>query len=92
MMTWGKDYWPIFLSIMGGLTLTGFGIPEAIALFKEGVGSHVDNTLSYYARVELHASVATQMNIHSIGWWLSLLVWAMFVSFITPHIWFLQFG
>jgi hypothetical protein len=92
MMTWGREYWAIFLSVMGLEVLLAFGIPETIALFTERASNHIDNTLSYYARVELHASVATQMNIHSLGWWLSLIVWMMFVSFITPHIWFLQFG
>jgi len=91
MLTWGEKYWPVFLIISALWLLTGFGVPETIALMTER-SSHLDNTLSYYSRVMLHADVATNMSVHTVGWWLSFIVWMMFVLFITAHIWFLQFG
>lgn len=90
-MTWGKIYWPVFLIISGFWVLTAFGVPETLALIQQP-SQHVDNTLSYYSRVELHVSVATATNIHTVAWWLSFVVWMMFVIFITAHIWFDQFG
>lgn len=90
MMTWGRHYWPVFLSISSLWVLLGFGIPEAIALLADTL--HIDNTLSFYARTELHISVATAATAHTAAWWLSFVVWMMFVVFITGHIWFDQFG
>lgn len=71
--------------------LLAFGIPESIALLQY-TGTHLDNTLSFYARTELHVSVATVATVHTLAWWLSFLMWMMFVVFITAHIWFDQFG
>jgi hypothetical protein len=90
-MTWGATYWRLFLIISGLWMLTGFGIPESIALATDPVRG-LDNTLSHYARSELHVSVATAGNLHTVGWWVSFLAWMMFVVFITAHIWFDQFG
>jgi hypothetical protein len=91
METWGLHYWPIFITGSGLWLLTAFGIPETIALLTQP-NTHLDNTLSQYARVQLHVSIATANNIHTIGWWVSFLAWMMFVIFITAHIWFDQFG
>lgn len=91
MASWGNAYWPIFLIISGLWLLLGFGIPESLALMGH-VSNHLDNTLSFYSRSELHVSVATDKSIHTIGWWISFLAWAMFAVFITAHIWFDQFG
>jgi hypothetical protein len=90
-MTWGKVYWPVFLIISSVWVMLGFGIPETIALFTHP-STHLDNTLSFYSRTELHASVATATTMHTAAWWLSFVVWMMFVIFITAHIWFDQFG
>jgi hypothetical protein len=90
-MTWGKHYWPVFLIISSVWLLLGFGIPESWALFIEGgTGVHIDNTLSVYARTELNVSLNT--NVHTVAWYLTFLMWMMFVVFITAHIWFDQFG
>lgn len=90
-MTWGEKYWPVFLIISSVWLLLGFGIPESLAL-ATNTSTHLDNTLSHYARFELHVSVAAANNIHTVAWWLSFIVWIMFVVFITGHIWFDQFG
>lgn len=89
MITWGKEYWPIFLIISAIWVLLGFGIPELIALLSP-VPNHLDNTLSVYARDELN--VSAQLTKHAIAWWLSFLAWGLFVVVITLHIWFDQFG
>lgn len=89
MITWGKDYWPIFLIISSIWLLLGFGIPELIALISPVTG-HLDNTLSVYARDELN--VSSQLTKHTIAWYLSFLVWTLFCIVITLHIWFDQFG
>lgn len=91
MMSWGQHYWPVFLSVSGLWVLSGFGIPESLALVS-GTSSHFDNTLSFYARTELHVSIATANTMHTPVWWISFLAWMMFVVFITAHIWFAQFG
>lgn len=91
MESWGQTYWPIFLTVSGLYILGAFGIPEGIALATHP-STHLDNTLSYYARTELHISTATAGSLHTIGWWVSFAVWMMFVIFITAHIWFDQFG
>jgi hypothetical protein len=91
MATWGSTYWPWFLSISGFWVLTAFGIPEGLALATHPA-HHVDNTLSFYARHELHVGIATAGNIHTLAWWLSFLMWMMFVIFITGHIWMDQWG
>ena len=88
---WGEKWWPIFLVGSGLWLLTGFGIPETIALLTNS-NTHLDNTLSYYARIQLHVSVATENSIHTVAWWVSFAAWMMFVIFITAHIWFDQFG
>lgn len=89
MITWGRDYWPIFLIISSIWLLLGFGIPELIALLS-GTAGHLDNTLSVYARDELN--VSAQLTKHTIAWYLSFLVWIVFTFVITLHIWFDQFG
>lgn len=90
METWGKVYWPIFLIISSLWLLLAFGIAETMALVEDTL--HIDNTLSNYARTELHAQIATSTSPHTIVWWLTFIVWMMFVVFITAHIWFDQFG
>jgi hypothetical protein len=89
--TWGQHYWPLFLIISSGWIMAAFGIPEGIAL-GEGTKNHIDNTLSYYARTQLHANVAVYGNIHTIAWWATFIIWMTFVIWITVHIWFAQFG
>ena len=89
-MSWGQHYWPWFLIISAMWILSGFGIPEGIALAEHGDG--LDNTLSWYARTQLHASVAINMSVHTLAWWATFILWMTFVIYITPHIWFLQFG
>lgn len=91
MMTWGREYWPVFLIISGIWLMLGFGIPEAMALVTGSAG-HIDNTLSFYARTELNISVATAATKHTIAWWCSFVPWMIFLVFITSHIWFDQFG
>jgi len=91
MMTWGEKYWPVFLVISALWLMLGFGIPEGIAL-GSSPSKHLDNTLSYYARTELHANIAVYGSIHTVAWWATFVVWMVFVIFITAHIWFLQFG
>lgn len=85
METWGKVYWPIFLIISAIWILLAFGIPETIAL-ATAVATHKDNTLSNYSHVELH--VTAQMTVHTVAWFMSLIVWSLFVIVITSHIWF----
>lgn len=89
MITWGHTWWPLFLIISSIWILLGFGIPELIALFSP-VSNHLDNTLSDYARSELH--VSAQLTKHTVAWWLSLLTWLVFTISITAHIWFDQIG
>lgn len=76
-MTWGKEYWPIFLIVVSVL----FAVPELYALF-----TNVLNTLSDYSWFELH--VRPGINRHTIAWWISLSAWAVFAVVITGHIWF----
>jgi hypothetical protein len=87
--TWGRHYWPIFLIISSVWILTGFGIPETIALVTK-VSTHADNTLSYYARSDLNVSLQTTK--HTVAWYLSFITWVFFSIWITAHIWFDQFG
>jgi hypothetical protein len=91
METWGNTWWPVFLIISAIWVTTGFGIAETIAILQ-GVGSHLDNTLSHYARTDLGLSVAVQNTKHTVAWWCSFVVWMIFVVWITAHIWFFQFG
>jgi hypothetical protein len=90
MLTWGRIYWPIFLMIEGILFLIGFLPAEITALLTE-VKYHTDNTLSYYARTELHVTSSIQ-DVHDIVWYLTLVPWCMFVIWITGHIWFDLWG
>lgn len=85
MMTWGKEWWPAFLIVCAVWIIVGFGIPELIALFTS-VSTHTDNTLSHYAQSELH--VSSQMTVHTVAWWLTLIVWTSVVTILTWHIWF----
>lgn len=91
METWGLKYWPVFLIITAAWLLLAFGIPETIALLAH-TSTHLDNTLSNYARTELGVSVAVQRTVHTIAWWVSFVMWMVFVVWITAHIWFVQFG
>lgn len=87
--TWGQWYWPIFVIVSAVWLLTGFGVPETIALIESHlVHEPIDNTLSYYSRRELNVSAV--WTIHTIAWYLSLACWTMFVCFLTSHIWFNQ--
>lgn len=90
MLTWGRHYWPVFLIISSLWVLLGFGVPELYALFNRGPGAHLDNTLSNYSHVELKVSAV--MTVHTIAWYLSLLVWLMFAGVMTFHIWFDLWG
>ena len=87
-MTWGRAYWPVFLIVSAVWLILGFGVPEAISLVFRPL--HVDNTLSFYARSELNVSLQT--TVHTLAWYLTFIMWIMFVVFITAHIWFDQFG
>lgn len=79
-MTWGRDYWPIMLIIVFLL----FAIPEVSALF-----TNWSNTLSDYARYELNINtIKLPFNKHSIAWITSMILWIIFVFWITWHIWF----
>lgn len=89
MLTWGRHYWPWFLIISAVWILLAFGIPEAIALITK-IATHTDNTLSNYSRTELN--VSTQMTIHTVAWYLSLIVWLGFAIWATGHIWFDLWG
>jgi len=91
MMTWGERYWPVFLIISSLWMLCGFGIPEGIALGTHP-STHLDNTLSYYARTQLHSTVSVAGTVHTWVWWVTFIAWLMFVVFITAHIWMDQFG
>lgn len=77
MPTWGRLYWPFFLILVA----VEFAIPEIYAIFTD-----VRNTLSDYARLELH--VRAGVNIHTLAWGLSLAAWLLFVLTMTAHIWF----
>lgn len=90
MLTWGKIYWPIFLIVEGTLLMVGFLPAEIIALLSR-VTNHLDNTLSYYARTELHVTSSIQ-DIHDVAWYASLIPWVIFVVWITGHIWFDLWG
>jgi hypothetical protein len=80
VITWGKYYWPYFLTLVSMLFL----IPELIAV----VTNHA-NTLSEYSWDELHVS---GLAIHDIAWYLSLSTWLLFVVVITAHIWWRTFS
>lgn len=83
MNLWGNYYWPYWMI----LTSVTFLVPELIALF-----TNVANTLSDYARTQLHVSRALEANIHSLAWYSSLITWLVFVIVITLHIWWAKFG
>jgi hypothetical protein len=75
--TWGLWYWPAFLIV----TSLAFLPAEVTALFTNSV-----NTLSDYSWFEL--SVDPHLTRHTIAWAFSLIVWLLFVTVITGHIWF----
>lgn len=83
MNLWGDLYWPYWMTV----TSLTFLVPELIALF-----TNVQNTLSDYARTQLHVGVAFQHNIHTLAWYSSLLVWLTFAAWITIHIWWAKLG
>jgi len=74
--TWGTYYWPYWII----LTSVTFGIPELVAIFTNYL-----NTLSEYARHELN--VSPHVTSHTIAWYVSVIVWLLFVVVITAHIW-----
>ena len=80
--SWGNYYWPFFLVLVSAL----FGVPELIALF-----TNVANTLSDYARLQLHVGTAFTGQVHTVAWWASLAAWLLFAVVITVHIWFVRF-
>lgn len=90
MLTWGRIWWPIFLIISSLWILIGF-LPEEIVALVTKVSTHTDNTLSQYARTELHVTASIQ-DVHDIAWWLSLLAWSVFAVWATGHIWFDLWG
>jgi hypothetical protein len=83
-MTWGKTYWPIFLTI----AFLAFIIPEILALVKIGP---VDNTLSNWVWSELKITSNEKMNKWSaldfliFGQWMTLMTW------LTWHFFFRKF-
>lgn len=80
MITWGRVYWSVALSIAA----IAFLIPEVIAIF-----TNMGNTLSEYARSELGLTYGPHMQVHhTITWTLTLIAWWVFVGVITWHIWF----
>ena len=80
VMTWGRQYWPIYL-ILASLA---FLIPEIIAFF-----TNRKNTLSDYARYELNVNTPHMaFTAHTAAWFLSLGVWGVVVIWLTFHIWF----
>lgn len=81
--TWGTYYWPYFLILVS----VEFGVPELIAL-----GTNVANTLSDYARLQLHVGTAFAGSVHTVAWWASLIAWLLFVVVITDHVWWARFG
>ena len=85
-MTWGLWYWPKFLIISAIIIAAGFGPAELFAVFQRG--SHVDNTLSYYARTQLN--VTAQMTQHTVAWYLTLFVYLVIGLALLFHIWFDQ--
>lgn len=92
LATWGSRYWPVFLLVSSAWLILGFAVPEGIALWEGAHNPHlqIDNTLSWYARYELN--VTQGGNIHGITWWVTFVLWIIFVVFITAHIWMDQFG
>lgn len=75
-ITWGIFYWPYWIV----LTSLTFLVPEVIALV-----TNWRNTLSNYAWTELN--VSPHITVHTIAWYISLIVWLLFVVVITAHIW-----
>lgn len=79
IMTWGREYWPIFLII----TSVAFLVPEIIALF-----TNTKNTLSDYAWFELNITVPQErFSAHTAAWFLSLGMWIVIAIWLTYHIW-----
>ena len=56
-----------------------FGIPELIAIITNPA-----NTLSEYAWDELRVG---SIPANLVAWYVSLIVWLLFVAVITAHIW-----
>jgi len=82
-MTWGRQYWTIFLIVVS----LAFLIPEIIALF-----TNFKNTLSDYARYELDVTTPTQaFTSHTAAWLLTLGAWLVVAIWLTFHIWFERF-
>lgn len=76
-ITWGRFYWPYFIILVTIL----FGGPEIFALI-----TNPGNTLSDYSWAELHVG-RSYPPLHTIAWFASLVMWALFTVLITWHIW-----
>lgn len=79
-MTWGLVYWPTWLTLIG-LTLLPM---EIYALLTNPA-----NTLSEYAWHELNVTHAFRFTANGVAWWVSFVMWILFVVVITLHIWFM---
>lgn len=78
-MTWGRQYWPIYLIVAS----LGFLIPEVIAL-----ATNAKNTLSDYAWYELNITTPHErFSAHTAAWFLSLGMWLVIAVWLTYHIW-----
>ena len=79
-MTWGKQYWPVFLIAVS----LAFLVPEILAL-----ATNVKNTLSDYAWYELDITTPQEhFSAHTAAWFLSLGMWLVIAIWLTYHIWF----
>ena len=82
-MTWGRQYWPVFLIV----TSLAFLIPEVIALV-----TNAKNTLSDYAWYELNVKTPTEhFSAHTAAWFLSLGMFLVIAIWLVFHIWFETF-
>lgn len=80
MPTWGLVYWPFAIIIVSAVFLPA----ELWAL----ITNQAQNTLSDYCWHELNVTKALTFDSHGIAWWLSLIMWGLFVVAITLHIWY----
>jgi len=79
-VTWGKQYWPVFLIAVS----LAFLVPEILAL-----ATNVKNTLSDYAWYELDITTPQEhFSAHTAAWFLSLGMWLVIAIWLTYHIWF----
>ena len=78
-MTWGLVYWPFAIIIVAAVFLPA----EFYALFTNPA-----NTLSDYCWRQLNVSLVFGHGAHTLAWWLSIIMWGIFVVLITLHIWY----